>query len=67
MANTGNTYRAIPIDMFTLNNDFVKTFASAKDAAKEIGVDNSAISKACKGRQKSAGGYKWRIHINDVN
>lgn len=66
-SNTGNTYRAIPIDMLTLNNDFIKTFASAKDAADEIGIDNSSISKACKGRQKSAGGYKWRIHIDDIN
>lgn len=42
--------------MLTLNNDFIKTFASAKDAANEIGIDNSSISKACKGRQKSVGG-----------
>lgn len=38
-----------------------KSFASASDAAKELAVSRSGISKCCCGTQKTAGGYHWRF------
>jgi hypothetical protein len=37
-----------------------KIFSCAKEASKELNIDNSDIGKACKGRLKTAGGYHWR-------
>ena len=35
-------------------------FRSARDAGKELGVTNTAISNCLKGRSKTAAGYTWR-------
>lgn len=37
-----------------------RIFGSAKEAAAELGIDNSSIGKCCKGSRKTAGGYHWR-------
>ena len=37
-----------------------KVFDSAADAARELGLDNSAIGKVCKGKKKTTGGYHFR-------
>lgn len=50
----------IPVDMLTTDGVYVRTFDSAKDATKELGIDNSSIIKVCKGKASTAGGYKWR-------
>lgn len=34
-------------------------FISAKEAARQIGIDNGNISKCCKGKRNSAGGFLW--------
>lgn len=36
-----------------------KKYNSIKEASIDIGVDNSSIGKALKGKQKTAGGYHW--------
>lgn len=35
-------------------------FDSASDAARQLEIDNSSISKCCKGKYKTCGGYTWR-------
>jgi len=52
--------RSKPVDQFTLDGIFVKTWESATDAARELGIYNSAIGKCCIDKRKSAGGYVWR-------
>lgn len=37
-----------------------KTFDGARIAARELGLDQSHITKCCKGKQKTTGGYHWR-------
>ena len=37
-----------------------KTFDCAKRAGEELGIDSSAIGKACKGKLKTTGGFHWR-------
>ena len=37
----------------------IKVFYSVSEASREMGVDRTHITACCKGRQKTAGGYKW--------
>ena len=46
-----------------LDSEEVARYKSAKDAALNIGVDLSGIARACRGRQKTAGGYQWRYAL----
>lgn len=43
------------------NNKIVKTYESINDAANKIGIYSSGISSCCRGKQKTAGGFKWRF------
>lgn len=52
-----------PIIQMDLQDNPIKVYASIKDAERETGIDNSAISKACKGKRKTVHGYKWRYAI----
>ena len=36
-----------------------KTFYGAKEAGKELNIDDSSIRKCCKGQLKRAGNYHW--------
>ena len=38
----------------------IKIWDSMHDVERELGIDPSSISRCCKGKQKSAGGYIWR-------
>ena len=48
-----------PISQFTIDGDFIRNWASATEAANELGYDRSTISSVCKGEYKQAYGYKW--------
>lgn len=37
-----------------------RVFQSLSDAARELNLDKSNISKACRGVQKTSGGYHWK-------
>lgn len=37
-----------------------RTFDGARIAARELGLDQSGVTKCCKGKQKTCGGYHWR-------
>ena len=37
-----------------------QNFYSAGEAARQTGADQSGITKCCKGKQKTAGGYHWK-------
>lgn len=37
----------------------IKVFYSVSEASREMGVNGTHITACCKGRQKTAGGYKW--------
>lgn len=64
----------IPVLCYDLNNNFIKKYDSAEQAAKEIGISGSGITACCRlyfGRT-SAGGYKWKyehscINIDEIN
>ena len=38
-----------------------RTFTGARAAARELGLNQSSISRCCKGKRKTCGGYHWRF------
>lgn len=42
------------------DNKIIATFYGSYDAQRKTGIDHSGISACCLGKQKTAGGYKWR-------
>ena len=49
-----------PIIQIDLNENFIKEWTSAGKAGKELNIDSSGITKVCKNKRQSAGGYKWK-------
>lgn len=47
------------VQMDSCNNE-IKIWLSISLASKELGLDISSISKACKDTNKNVGGFKWR-------
>jgi hypothetical protein len=47
------------VNQLALDGVFIKTYSSLKEAAAEVQVKASTIVDACKGRQKTARGYRW--------
>ncbi|MEQ5272780.1 HNH endonuclease [Proteus terrae] len=54
-----NNSRFKPIKQLDINGKLIRTFKSAKDAESVLSICRGDIAKVCKGKQKSAGGYKW--------
>ena len=55
--------RATPIMQFTLDGAFIKRWDYITQASKELGINLSSLSECLKGKQKSAGGYKWKCEV----
>ena len=60
-------YKSNPIIQYDLNNNFIKVFPSVSEAVRQI-VPNtksrgaiSHITDVCKGKRKSAYGFKWQF------
>ena len=47
-----------------ITGEFIKTWDSAADVEEELGICHSNVSAACKGKIKSAGGFKWKYYVN---
>jgi group I intron endonuclease len=43
-----------------INLDTGKIFETVKQASDYYGIDSSGITKSCKGKQKTSGGYRWK-------
>ena len=53
--------RKIPVNQYTLTGQYIKTWPSMSEAARNIRTYKSLISSCSKGIRESAGGYKWKI------
>ena len=53
----GKITPVIMIDKKTMKN--IKKFDSIREAERQTKIQHSTISKVCKGKKKSAGGYLW--------
>jgi group I intron endonuclease len=52
-----------PVDKLTMDNEFIKTYASLTDAYKETGAMH--IAEVCNGTRRHAKHFKWRWHQKD--
>lgn len=52
--------KSISIDQFALNGVFIRRWKSIMEASRQLGIDNSLICKCARGKNKTAGGFKWR-------
>lgn len=48
------------VQQLTLDNRPIKTFPSVAEAARQLNLDSSTISKVCRGKNKSHGGFHFR-------
>lgn len=60
----------INVYQYTTDGELVCVWKSTRDAERNGGFSNSAISKCCRGKRKTAGGYVWKykpLGEEDVN
>ena len=43
--------------------ELIKTWKSATDIEKELGIDKSSIGRVCKNKVKTAGGFIWKYEL----
>lgn len=48
------------VQCLSLSGELIKTYNCIMDAAKELKIDGSGISKCCRGKIAYSGGYVWR-------
>lgn len=48
------------VSVYTLENTFLYTFESIRDASKKYNIQPNKISRCCRGLSKTAGGYIWK-------
>ena len=48
------------VAQYDLNNNFIAEFPSAKEAARVLNLDSSTISKVCRGKNKTHGGFIFK-------
>jgi group I intron endonuclease len=54
-------YNSIPVEQYTVDMVFIKCYPSASQAGRETGASNECISRCCKGRIKTSGGFIWKF------
>lgn len=55
-----DAYASKPVSQYTKDGVFIKTFASASEACRSLGLLSSGISLVCNGFRKTCGGYIWK-------
>lgn len=48
---------------YTLNGEFVASYPSIREAERITGIDNTMISRVCRGKSKFAKGYVWKYAV----
>ena len=59
-AQAKHVYHRKAVEQLTKDGQHVATFKGVKEAARATGADASVIVKVCKGRNETAGGYRWK-------
>lgn len=61
---TANIRRSVkhskPVLQYDLNMNFIRAWESTRDVERELGIDNSHISRCCRGKLNQTGGFIWR-------
>ena len=54
--------KRIKVNQYDLENNFIKTWDSAREAEKHTNANHSGIIRCCKGLRKTSGNYKWEFY-----
>jgi len=49
-----------PVEQYSKEGKYLQTFDSVKKASKTVGVNSTTVTGALRGKQLTAGGYKWK-------
>lgn len=52
--------KGLGVIQLTLDGEVVREYKTIREAERETGADHVVISRCCKGRVKSAGGFRWK-------
>ena len=59
-AQAKHVYHRKAVEQLTKDGQHVATFKGVKEASRATGADASVIVRVCKGRNETAGGYRWK-------
>ena len=53
----------IPVDQYSLDGKYIRSYCSASDAARQTGADEAHILACCRGKKsrKTVKGYLWKL------
>ena len=57
---------ALSVVQISLKGEYIKTWDSIADAERELDIKGTHISGCCRGKRKTAYGYKW-MYLSDYN
>lgn len=57
---------AISVVQFDKSWNYIKEWKSAMEIESILKIDKSSIGRCCKGKQETAGGYKWKYKLDCV-
>jgi hypothetical protein len=49
------------INQYDLEGNYIATYSSQQEAAKQTGISNASVHYCCTGKTKQAGGYIWQF------
>ena len=52
------------VDQFSIEGKFIKTWSSMHQVTRELGITVGQISLCCRKKQKKAGNFIWKYHID---
>ena len=58
-----NDLQGLKLYQYSLSGMLIASYKSSYVASRATGIDNSSITKCCRGKQKTAGGFKWSRSI----
>ena len=55
-----------PVAMLDINGNIVKMFANSLIVFQQYGIARGSICRCCNGKQKTAGGYRWKYIEKEI-
>ena len=54
------------IDQYKLDGNYIKTWDSIAEIERTTQIKGTHISRVCRGKRKTTGGYKWKYHVEEA-
>jgi group I intron endonuclease len=65
-ANNPSYGKGFSVIQISASGEIIKIYQTAREAERETGVDHTTISRCCKNKQKTAGGFCWKYKEADT-